>query len=149
MTNYYNSRTCNISKYNQNTIINTNANSNNNNNVNFITNDINITYNNNNNNNNIYIVTGIKTNITITLPTISIKSFSNNNNIINYTIINNSCDIVYIKSDKNNLIFNSQLLPKIYKNINNNIFTLEKNRLCNLYINNNYEHNYVWLALLS
>ena len=143
MTSNYNSINNNTTKYNQNTNINTNSNRNN---VIFITKDINITY---SDNNNIYIVTGIKKNITITLPSISIKSFSNNNNIINYTIINNSSDIVHIISDTNNLIFNSHLLPKKYENISNNIFMLEKNRLCNLYINNNYDNNYVWLALHS
>ena len=109
-----------------------------------------------NNLNCVYIVSNTKQPITITLPTISNNTFLNNQ-IINYTIINNSNNIVYIKSQETNPMFNTQILPKIIPSITNspiidnyNII-LNNNRLCNLYINDNYNNNkkYVWLVIIS
>ena len=118
---------------------------------NFINKDTILKY--NENNNNIYIISGNTNNINIILPVINSNTFTEQNQLINYLIINNSDYIIYINSDKNNPMYSSSILPPTInnKNINNNQFILNQNRMCNLYINNNNNNNnkYIWLLLLS
>jgi hypothetical protein len=116
---------------------------------NFINKDTILKY--NENNNNIYIISGNTNNINIILPVINSNIFTEQNQLINYLIINNSDYIIYINSDKNNPMYNSSILPPTInnKNINNNQFILNQNRMCNLYINNNNNNKYIWLLLMS
>lgn len=116
---------------------------------NFINKDTILKY--NENNNNIYIISGNTNNINIILPVINSNTFTEQNQLINYLIINNSDYIIYINSDKNNPMYSSSILPPTInnKNINNNQFILNQNRMCNLYINNNNNNKYIWLLLMS
>jgi hypothetical protein len=116
---------------------------------NFINKDTILKY--NENNNNIYIISGNTNNINIILPVINSNIFTEQNQLINYLIINNSDYIIYINSDKNNPMYSSSILPPTInnKNINNNQFILNQNRMCNLYINNNNNNKYIWLLLMS
>ena len=140
--NYYNKNTLTNKKKIPNPINNSYE-------YNFINKDTILKY--NENNNNIYIISGNTNNINIILPVINSNTFTEQNQLINYLIINNSDYIIYINSDKNNPMYSSSILPPTInnKNINNNQFILNQNRMCNLYINNNNNNKYIWLLLMS
>jgi hypothetical protein len=149
---YNKSYTNNYNNYNKNTLTNKKKIPNPINNsyeYNFINKDTILKY--NENNNNIYIISGNTNNINIILPVINSNIFTEQNQLINYLIINNSDYIIYINSDKNNPMYSSSILPPTInnKNINNNQFILNQNRMCNLYINNNNNNKYIWLLLMS
>jgi hypothetical protein len=139
--NYYNKKTLTNKKKIPNPINNSYE-------YNFINKDTILKY--NENNNNIYIISGNTNNINIILPVINSNTFTEQNQLINYLIINNSDYIIYINSDKNNPMYNTSILPPTINNVNiNNQIILNQNRMCNLYINNNNNNKYIWLLLLS
>ena len=107
--NYYNKNTLTNKKKIPNPINNSYE-------YNFINKDTILKY--NENNNNIYIISGNTNNINIILPVINSNTFTEQNQLINYLIINNSDYIIYINSDKNNPMYSSSILPPTINNKN-------------------------------